>query len=119
MHYPICEVSAARQKIQVARSFFLDAQQQIGFCFVKFSGFPNLAALGLGLMMLHYVIVKTVNLVSLTWMHQTGCSREARLVLHLPSSSCAGKHTVTARLLHQCGSILHKHTASVMQEGMS
>jgi len=37
------------------------------------------------------VIVKTVVLVGLTGMHKTGCSGETRLVLHVPSSSWAGK----------------------------
>ncbi len=45
------------------------------------------AALGLVSMMLHYVIVKTVELVGLVRMHKTGCSGETRLVLHVPSAS--------------------------------
>ncbi len=38
---------------------------------------------------MQYVIVKTVVLAGLTGMHKTGCSGEARLVLHVPSSSLA------------------------------
>ncbi len=57
------------------------------FCLVKSRGFTNLVALGLISIMLHYVIVKTVVLVGLTWMHKTGCSGETRLVLHVPCSS--------------------------------
>jgi len=37
------------------------------------------------------VIVKTVVLVGLIGMHKSGCSGETRLVLHVPSSSWAGK----------------------------
>ncbi len=48
--------------------------------------------LGLVLMMLHYMIVKTVVLVGLTGMHKTDCTGETRLVLHVASSSWAGKH---------------------------
>ena len=59
------------------------------FCLVQSSGFVHLAALGA--MILHYVTVKTVVLVGLTWMHKTGCSGETRLVLHVPSSSQAGR----------------------------
>jgi len=44
------------------------------FCLVKSRGFARLAALGLVSMMLHHVIVKTVELVGLTGMHKTGCS---------------------------------------------
>ncbi len=62
------------------------------FCSVKSRGFAHLAALGLVSMMLHhYVIVKTVVLVGLTGLHKTGCSGETRLVLHVTSSSSAGK----------------------------
>ncbi len=57
------------------------------FCLVKSRGLAHLAALGLVSMMLHCVIVRTVKLVDLTGMHKTGCSGEARLVLHVPSSS--------------------------------
>ncbi len=57
------------------------------FCLVKSKGFAHLAALGLVSMMLHYVTVKTVVLVGLTGTHNTGCSGETRLVLHVPSSS--------------------------------
>jgi len=46
-------------------------------------------------MMLHYVIVKTVILVALSGMRKTGCSGETRLVLHVPSSSWAGKRLTT------------------------
>ncbi len=38
-------------------------------------------------MMLHYVNVKSVVSAGLTGKHNTGCSAEIRLVLHLPSSS--------------------------------
>jgi hypothetical protein len=38
-------------------------------------------------MMLHYVIVKTVELVGLTGIRKTGSSGETRLVQHVPSSS--------------------------------
>ncbi len=65
------------------------------FCLVKSGprGFAHLAALGLVSMMLHYVIVKAVDLVGLTGMHKTSCSGETRIVLHVPSysSSRAGK----------------------------
>ena len=61
------------------------------FCLVKSRDFAHLAALGLVSMMLHYVIVKTVVLVGLMGMHKTGCSGATRLVLHVPSSSWAGK----------------------------
>ena len=37
--------------------------------------------------LLHCVIVKAVESVGLTGMHETGCSGETRLVLHVPSSS--------------------------------
>ncbi len=43
-----------------------------------------LPAIGL---MLHYMIVKIVILIGLTWMHKTGCFEETKLVLHVPSSS--------------------------------
>ena len=46
-----------------------------------------MAALGLVSMILHYVTVNTVVLVGLTGMHNTGCSGETRLVLHILSSS--------------------------------
>ncbi len=59
----------------------------LGNVLVKSRGFAHLAALGLVLMVLHYVIVKTVVLVGLTGMHKTGCFGETRLVLHAPSSS--------------------------------
>ncbi len=61
------------------------------FCWVKSRGFAHLAALGLVSMMLHCVIVKIVELVDPTGMHKTGCSGETSLVLHIPSSSWAGK----------------------------
>ncbi len=38
-------------------------------------------------MMLHYMIVNIAVLVGLFGTHKTGCSGEARLVLHIPSSS--------------------------------
>ena len=57
------------------------------FCLVKSRGFAHLAPLGLISMMLHYVIVKTVEVIGLAGMHKTGCSGETRLVLHVPSSS--------------------------------
>ncbi len=57
------------------------------FCLVNSRGFAHLAALGLVSMMLHCVIVKTVELVDLIGMHKTDCCDETRLVLHVPSSS--------------------------------
>lgn len=33
-------------------------------------------------------------IVDLTGRHKTGCSRETRLVLLIPSSLCAGKHSL-------------------------
>ena len=50
-------------------------------------GFAHLAALGLVSMMLHDVIVKTVELVGFLGMPKTSCSGETRRVLHEPSSS--------------------------------
>ncbi len=41
---------------------------------------------GLVAKILLYMIVKTIALVGLAGMHKTGCSGEARLVLHVPSS---------------------------------
>ena len=43
--------------------------------------------LGVVSMMLHFLIVKTVILISLIGMPKTGCSGETRLVLHASSSS--------------------------------
>ncbi len=53
------------------------------FCWVNSRGFAHMAALGLVSMIEHYVSVKNVVLVGLTGMHRTGCSGEARLVLHI------------------------------------
>lgn len=47
----------------------------------------SLAAPGLLSMMVHNVIVKTVVLVGLIGLHNTGCSGGTRLALHIPSSS--------------------------------
>ena len=57
------------------------------FDLVKSRGFVHLGALGLCSMMLRCVIVKAIELVDLTGMHQTDCFGETRLVLHIPSSS--------------------------------
>ena len=58
------------------------------FSLVKSRGFAHLAAPGLvSMLMLHYVIVKSVILLGLIGMHKIGCSGETRLVLHIPSSS--------------------------------
>ncbi len=54
---------------------------------VKSRAFAHLAVLGLVSMMLCYVIVKTVVLVGLMGLLETGCSEETRLVLHVLSSS--------------------------------
>jgi len=57
------------------------------FCLVKSRGFAHLAALGLVIMMMRCVIVKTVELVDLIEMCKTDCFGETRFVLHVPSSS--------------------------------
>ena len=51
-------------------------------------------ALGLVLMMLRCAMVKIAKLVDLVEMHKTDCYAETRLVLHVPSSSWAGKEFV-------------------------
>ena len=50
-------------------------------------GLAHLAALGLVSMMLRCVTVKTVRLVDSREMRKTDSFEEARLVLHVPSSS--------------------------------
>lgn len=57
------------------------------FCLIKSGGFAHLTALDLVCILLHCMIVKNVDLVDLIGMHQTDCSGETRLVLHVPSSS--------------------------------
>ena len=49
-------------------------------------GFAGVATLALVLVRSCCVIVKSIELVELTGMHKAGCSRETRLVLHVPSS---------------------------------
>ena len=53
----------------------------------KSRGSAHLAALGPASMMLHYVIVKSVELVDLMDIHKTDCLGETRLLLYVPSSS--------------------------------
>ena len=61
------------------------------FVWVKLGCFAHLVALGLVSTMLHCVIVTTVKRVDLTGMHKIDCSGQTRLILHIPSSSRAGK----------------------------
>ena len=58
---------------------------------LSFTSAFSLAGLGLVSMMLHHVFVKNVVLAGLVGLHKTGCSGETKLVLHVPSSSRAGK----------------------------
>ena len=90
LQHPICGVSAARLKrLRWLGHVFRMPNDRLPekLLLVKFRGFAHLAALGLVSMMLHYVIVKTVVLISLIGMPKTSCSGETQLVLHVPSSS--------------------------------
>lgn len=58
---------------------------------VKSRGLAHLAALGLVSVMLHCVFVKNVEFVDLEEVHKTGCFGETTHILHVPSSSRAGK----------------------------
>ena len=58
---------------------------------MKSWGCAQLAALGLFLMMLRRVTVKTVKLVDLIQMRKADCSGETRLVPHISGSLRAGK----------------------------
>ena len=55
------------------------------FSLVKSKGFVHLDALGLVLMMLCYVTVKTVLSIDRIRMLKTDCSGETRFALHIPS----------------------------------
>ncbi len=57
------------------------------FCLVESRGLAHLAALGLVLMMLHCVIVKSVKFIDPVEMRKTDSFGETRPVLHVPSSS--------------------------------
>ena len=61
------------------------------YCMVKPRGFAHLGAPGPVSMMLLCMIVKLVKLVDRTEMRKTDCFGKTRLVLHVSSSSWAGK----------------------------
>ncbi len=58
--------------------------------------------------MLRYVIVKSVVLAGLIGMHKTGCSGDTILVLHVPSSTQAGKRFGYYHFQHQRPAMHHQ-----------
>ncbi len=62
------------------------------FCLVKSIGFAHVVALGLGSMMLCYVIGKIVASIDFIRMHRTNCSGKTRIAWHVPGSSWAERH---------------------------
>ncbi len=86
-----CLWSLSCKAKDAARSGCLTIYCPRSFRLVKSRGCAHLVALGLVLMMLRCVMVKIAKLVDLIEMHKTDCYAETRLVLHVPSSSWAGK----------------------------